>query len=648
MRHLVIEWIRSIRSPKHRSKTDVIFAFILSLSVTVALVIYIKHTYQLLLGPDDVGIRNIVSGLYTGSPEAHSYFMRYPLTALLSFLYKCIPHVYWYAYFLAAVNYGCFLLFLYKIIRRLHANRISILLSALAIFLIMWLPFFITLEWTTTAGIAAATGIFWFATTNNNHNIDNNNDDDTDNDNEDQQASIPRLKRIPAATDDAKGGVSSFIQRIKSFFVPDVNGKDRLIYYIPSFILFFLAWNIRNDVALLSLPFWGVVFLWKVINKQNFKGFIAILLICASIMVISNLIDGAAYSSDAWKEADDLSDYRSSMYDRFGWPDYEENEEVYTKHNISYEMYQIISSDYNMMLSYKGVLEAEDLRELAEISEESFYSRTSVFSRLKQCVERRWDAMHGATYRFQTVLIYAGLFFALVYAVRRKNIFRLVLVSCSAIGFEAIWLYLYFRNRLPIHVGYSLNMMMILVVFSFLWNAKPASIVPWRKGRTFICVAVAACLAVSLFHIDRKMRVDNDREANNAQLLVTVKQYCEDHPDNVYYRDFFSFNNSILYKELISQRDEEKAANFIPPNGWSVVVPLDNQFLPTDGNTDLCSWLQGRTNYYFLVDENSAEGRCQRIENLFSSRGITCNMVLVDTVDSPNGVTIGVYQFQWE
>ena len=104
MRHLVIEWIRSIRSPKHRSKTDVIFAFILSLSVTVALVIYIKHTYQLLLGPDDVGIRNIVSGLYTGSPEAHSYFMRYPLTALLSLLYKSIPHVYWSVYITAAFS----------------------------------------------------------------------------------------------------------------------------------------------------------------------------------------------------------------------------------------------------------------------------------------------------------------------------------------------------------------------------------------------------------------------------------------------------------------------------------------------------------------------------------------------------------------
>ena len=143
------------------------------------------------------------------------------------------------------------------------------------------------------------------------------------------------------------------------------------------------------------------------------------------------------------------------------------------------------------------------------------------------------------------------------------------------------------------------------------------------------------------------MRVDNDKEANNAQLLVTVKRYCEEHPDNVYYRDFFSFNNSILYKELISERDEEKAANFIPANGWSVVVPLNNQFLPTDGDTDLCEWLQGQTNYYFLVDQNKAEDRCQRIEDLFSSRGITCDLVLVDTLTSPNDVTIGVYQFQW-
>jgi len=131
-------------------------------------------------------------------------------------------------------------------------------------------------------------------------------------------------------------------------------------------------------------------------------------------------------------------------------------------------------------------------------------------------------------------------------------------------------------------------------------------------------------------------------------MFKIVKQYCQMHPEMVFYRDFYSFNNaSILYKEMIKVRDERDAANFLPANGWSVVLPLNNQYLPTDGNTELCGWLQGRNNYCFLVDKSKASDRCRRLAKLFSSRGITCRMSLVDQLAIPNGVVIEVYRIHW-
>ena len=59
---------------------------------------------------DDVAMRSILSGAYTGSPDGHAVYMGYPLSALLSALYglteKLGLFIPWFDLFLA----GCILL----------------------------------------------------------------------------------------------------------------------------------------------------------------------------------------------------------------------------------------------------------------------------------------------------------------------------------------------------------------------------------------------------------------------------------------------------------------------------------------------------------------------------------------------------------
>ena len=50
---------------------------------------------------DDITMRSILSGAYTGSPDGHAVYMKYPLTGVLALLYRVLGIVPWMELFLA-------------------------------------------------------------------------------------------------------------------------------------------------------------------------------------------------------------------------------------------------------------------------------------------------------------------------------------------------------------------------------------------------------------------------------------------------------------------------------------------------------------------------------------------------------------------
>ena len=590
MRHIDFRRIRANRKVGNTNRKGLFVSVFYSAWITLLTIFAISLSYEPLLGPDDVGIRNIVSGLYTGIPEAHTYFMKYPITKILSILYRVFPDVYWYVLFLAAVNYGCLLIVLNKFMSRVKKHRILVAWAVVAGVIILWLPFFITLEWTTAAGIAAAASIVLYG------------------------ADVKR------------------------------DGKQESIrYYIPASLLIFLAYNLRSTVAELAIPFFGVMVLWKLADGEKRRPQIAFVALCLALVVFSSIVDSAAYSSAEWKEADKFSESRSTMFDRFGWPDYESYQDIYQRNGITPEMYAMIKNDYNLMFTYKGVLTSENLEELAEISENAFYAKNDNWLMLKNSISKRLDAMKSQRYGVQTALIYVGFLLALTSTLYKKEYMKSVLVLCTIGGFELIWIYLFFRNRLPIHVGYSLNIIASATIMGFLWKEE----LPWELFKSKkVWIVVILFLSIAFGNKVVVVKKDNKTEVLNSSLFAVVKQYCDQHKENVYYRDFYSFNNTILYKERIYERDERIAPNFVPPNGWSVVLPYDNQYFPSGGQQELCSWIQSKKNIYLLVEKHRAQGACKRAAALFESRGIDCNLLLEDTIEASNGIVINVYNFQ--
>ena len=107
---------------------------------------------------DDWGMYSILSGAYTGTPDAHVMFFLYPLSWLLAKLYTLWRFIPWYGLFQHAVQ----ILSLYTIyrrilrIRRRHNPQAALWPSALSVFLLLFfivdLNVLAEAQYTTTAG----------------------------------------------------------------------------------------------------------------------------------------------------------------------------------------------------------------------------------------------------------------------------------------------------------------------------------------------------------------------------------------------------------------------------------------------------------------------------------------------------------------
>lgn len=100
---------------------------------------------------DDVTMRSILSGAYTGRPDGHAVYMQYPLTGILALLYRLINAVSWFELFFAACIGVCMILFAEQ-----FQHPLIGCLSALA----CYVPFCIYLHYTLVAALVAGTGIF--------------------------------------------------------------------------------------------------------------------------------------------------------------------------------------------------------------------------------------------------------------------------------------------------------------------------------------------------------------------------------------------------------------------------------------------------------------------------------------------------------
>lgn len=514
----------------------------------------------LLIGPvdginDDWGMYSILSGAYTGAPDAHVMFFLYPLSWLLSKLYSLCSFIPWYGLFQHGVQIGS-LFTVYRRtlrIRKKHDPEKFLIPVACTTFLLLF--FIINLnvlseaQYTTTAGLAAAAALFCF---------------------------------ITARTGQSKSG----------FF------RDN----IPTFLLSWIAFSMRQNIFYLCLPMAGMLWLAKwILSRRNrheataFK-LLGFALILGLGMGILWGINAAAYASPEWSDFRKINHYRERVGDFYTWPEYEECKDDLNALGIDEESYLYRRSGAPYIGHDMTVSDWEDMHRIAR---KYYLARTSLKDRLKRTVVGLVNVFFYED-GMQPANLLAGLLLLLtpVYILFERNGQALFVYLMYLFGRTVSWCYVLYEGRFPKRIVQPLITADFLILFAILlaFNLlRPNSI---RKSAA--ALAIVLPLSVFSLHVTRVNVQENYRV--HRETWEGLKDYCFSHPDNFY---IWTYNSGTLehFCEMSFAMDQGVYQNFLYTN-WGVVCnPNTQKKLSDQGIGSFGQDLVDSNHVYFILQE---------------------------------------------
>ena len=101
------------RMRKDSCRAGMSFVLSLAFSAFYGFIIYKAIGFLYAIG-DDVIMRDIASGAFTGRPDGHLIFVKYALGFILSRFYLLNPQVDWYGFFMAGTLFLALAVILYR------------------------------------------------------------------------------------------------------------------------------------------------------------------------------------------------------------------------------------------------------------------------------------------------------------------------------------------------------------------------------------------------------------------------------------------------------------------------------------------------------------------------------------------------------
>ena len=600
---------------------------------------------------DDVLIRDILSGVYTGEPEALTAQLLWPLSALLAGLYRVLPGVPVFGAFLWLCQAGSIFLILKRSLDAVSGSAApgkiraagtfsvsgslkKLCLSLLETLLIAacLLYHLVFVQYTVTAGLLATAAIFTFLTVR---------------ERESERAVTFWLRCLPAA------------------------------------LRFWLAFCLRSEMGLLLLPLAGVGGIWKwaaramrgpVFTGRNAASFLGLFgLILAGVLACFGA-DRLACSDPEWQEFEALFDARTQVYDFYdaSLRSFEENREFY-------EGLGLTETQCELLVNYNyGADDAIDAQVMEQIAAYGRKTRGAFMHSLSEGVwlyvqrlknnrsivpddQLPWLALEGG---FAALLLAAA--FVRWRAARKQKrqerdggnerewkdrkafpkesgiLWKLLLLGAVRSG---LWMYLILRERVPERISHPLYFCeLVMLAWLFLdtvcgmrqisgqqssgWQTSGPEGLPVRVIR--IAALVLSLAAVVIWLPQEAERTDAEyarREQGNAVNLAALSRYRQ---ENLYLADVMStvdFSEKLFTEKIRpgnydllggwmckSPHSEKKLAAFGYESMGQAVLSGENVRFVGEADTDW-SWLtellaeHGGNGELVLEEEITAEGR---------------------------------------
>lgn len=558
---------------------------------------------------DDVLMKDIMAGILSGTPTGYNIQMLYPISVFIAFFYRLFPRLPWYGIFLCTCQWGSIFLLVQRgallwgkksetdaDLKNGEKKTLAVLFPLLTIAAVISLLFreLVFVQYTVTCAFLVATAVFLLYTS------------------------------------EYGTGTAEFVRK-----------------NIPAVLLLIIAFNIRTELFLLMMPFLGIAaftrFILDILQKKRniaakteTAGLVwtryFILIVClAAGMAAGYAIYLSAYGSAQWEEFRRFFDARTEIYDFYGVPAYEGNEDFYAGIGMTEAQWKLLDN-YNF--GFDETLDAQKMEQIADFARERYYHDNPWQERAKAAV---WEYAHrmlplpGDTigafvqdmpWNVTVLLLYASLIVTGIVYHRKEILWQLPLM---AIARTISWGYILFRGRVPIRISHSLYLTEALTLTAFLcvWHVKKQERMQesrvlkeqalrrrilrkeenTRRRKGMLCLILPTVLLLFLignlpFSVNNVLTEQKKREEINRP-YEELKAYCRENEEDYYYVDVRS---TVYFSEKMFAKVDNTKRNYDIIGGWACKSPVapteEPSFFITESGKEV-EWLQN-----LLVEQN--------------------------------------------
>lgn len=515
---------------------NLIIAIITAIAMFMVIAACFDFYYQ---ANDDILIKNILSGVYTGTPESRNIQMHYPMSLFISLLYRVARGIPWYGLLLCVAHFFACGYIIYNSCEIIDRKTLKILISVMEAVLFggTMLYEFVFTQYTVTCGMLSAAALF----------------------------GIYMSDRTLAP-------------------------KQFIKANIPNVILIFIAFVARSEMLLLMFPFICVTGFLKWTNidktanermfcKKNVVKYFALFGIIVASLGVGQGIHMIAYSGEEWKAFQEFFDNRTELYDYQFIPSYEGNEEFYDGIGLAREEVALLEN-YNFGIDTN--ITSDTLIQVANYAKSLKGEDVSLVSRMKNAIpDYKYILQFGQSSdpygsNWAELILMAYLFLLLFY-IRNKDYGHIWQPFIIFVVRSGLWVYMISTGRYPARITHSLYFIeLALIIAIILEKSKKRNKKDWFLP--ILSCAVLGVLAIGILGANyQKVKAEcESRDRANIE-YEEVKSYCKSNPENFYFIDVYSFCSSyedgVEYSEKIFEDVDNSFANYDYLGGWLVGSP---------------------------------------------------------------------------
>ena len=404
---------------------------------------------------DDIVFAELGSGL-RGVKDAHLVFQNYGLGMIYRLLYGVTGRLPWYTIVQYMILFAAFTVVTYVLISRLGE------ISGLCLFVILACGFgyegYIHLQFTETAGIAAAAAVFLL---------------------------LYLLEQEKYSWWGIAGGI----------------------------LLAVIAYMYREDQFWASCGLMagaGLLFLFDLRKYRNKKlRRLGICVLTFGVLLLSvfgvDRWDSSKYRSAEWKEYQEFNQLRSELLD-YGFPDYDSNQEIYEELGISREAYELYKS-WNFNDTEK--FDTEVMKKLVDLKQKRPLTIRTVTAFIRRFPS---DLLRMPMFYFFAV-------FALLWILcGKKDVCSVISVLAECLLLVAVYFYLYYQGRYMVNrVDVGLWFSACLVM---LWIFSSGEVRHMNTKVSVLLCMICVALGQFMMYTDWRLATSSIPEARVSQRAV--------------------------------------------------------------------------------------------------------------------------------